>query len=397
MRFVGHALKSLAAGLAIAALSQTGLLFPAAPAVAKDRAGAATSSSPARTGTQSIAVLINDEPITAYEIEQRAALLALQGGGGDGDFKAKAEARWKQIVKDPKTNERFKELLKKNNVQSQEQARALQTTFVKDLQRNMIEQLKREARAGAVSGSKDKARQELIDEKLKLQAAKGLNISVDDQEVDRILGGLAERNKMNIDQFAVHLKGLGVDINTMRSRFRAESAWREVIRRRFGYQVSITGRDVDRYVASAPQKEDSVELQVQRITVPLPAKVDQKIISQRIAEASAVASSFTGCSHTSALTAALPGSKFEDLGVRKPSAIQEPTRSLLLNASEGEMLPPSVAQGGIELWALCSRKTLQSDKVQRENAENELRQKEFEVLAQKHLKDLRQDAAIEYR
>lgn len=397
MRFVGHALKSLAAGLAIAALSQTGVLFPAAPAVGKERAGAATSSSPARTGTQSIAVLINDEPITAYEIEQRAALLALQGGGGDGDFKAKAEARWKQIVKDPKTNERFKELLKKNNVQSQEQARALQTTFVKDLQRNMIEQLKREARAGAVSGSKDKARQELIDEKLKLQAAKGLNISVDDQEVDRILGGLAERNKMNIDQFAVHLKGLGVDINTMRSRFRAESAWREVIRRRFGYQVSITGRDVDRYVASAPQKEDSVELQVQRITVPLPAKVDQKIISQRIAEASAVASSFTGCSSTSALTAALPGSKFEDLGVRKPSAIQEPTRSLLLNASEGEMLPPSVAQGGIELWALCSRKTLQSDKVQRENAENELRQKEFEVLAQKHLKDLRQDAAIEYR
>jgi peptidyl-prolyl cis-trans isomerase SurA len=27
----------------------------------------------------------------------------------------------------------------------------------------------------------------------------------------------------------------------------------------------------------------------------------------------------------------------------------------------------------------------------------ELRQKEFEVLARKHLKDLRQDAAIEYR
>jgi hypothetical protein len=27
----------------------------------------------------------------------------------------------------------------------------------------------------------------------------------------------------------------------------------------------------------------------------------------------------------------------------------------------------------------------------------ELRQKEFEVLAKKHLKDLRQDAAIEYR
>ena len=33
----------------------------------------------------------------------------------------------------------------------------------------------------------------------------------------------------------------------------------------------------------------------------------------------------------------------------------------------------------------------------RESAQNELRQKEFEVLAQKALKDLRQDAAIEIR
>ena len=29
--------------------------------------------------------------------------------------------------------------------------------------------------------------------------------------------------------------------------------------------------------------------------------------------------------------------------------------------------------------------------------QDELRQKEFEILAKKHLKDLRQDAAIEYR
>ena len=73
----------------------------------------------------SIAVLVNDEPITAYEIEQRAAFMALQGGGGGGDFKAKAEARWKAIIKDPKTQERFKELLRKNNVTTQEESAGL--------------------------------------------------------------------------------------------------------------------------------------------------------------------------------------------------------------------------------------------------------------------------------
>jgi peptidyl-prolyl cis-trans isomerase SurA len=92
--------------------------------------------------------------------------------------------------------------------------------------------------------------------------------------------------------------------------------------------------------------------------------------------------------------AASSGGRYEDLGSRKPSTIPEPTRSLLLNARDGDLLPASVSQSGVELWALCGRK---AETSARESAQNELRQKEFEVLAQKHFKDLRQDAAIEIR
>ncbi len=55
---------------------------------------------------------------------------------------------------------------------------------------------------------------------------------------------------MTLEQFSQHMKGMGADINTMRSRFRAEMSWREVVRRRFGQQVAITERDVDKFVAS---------------------------------------------------------------------------------------------------------------------------------------------------
>lgn len=361
-------------------------------------AAGGTGKAQRQKGGQSIAVLVNDEPITAYEIEQRASFIALQGGGGGQDFKAKAEARWKSIVQDPKTNERFKELLKKNNVQSQEEARALQTKFVKDLQANMVAQLKWEARSGAVAGSRSKAQDELIEEKLKLQEAKRLNAVTDEKEVDRIIGGIAERNKMTIDQFAQHMKGMGVDINTMKARFRAEISWREVVRRRFGHLVAITERDVDQFVANTSSLAQSeVELQVQRITLPLPSSLDQAQIAQRIAEADALHRQYSGCASMSALAAATAGAKFEDLGMRKPASIPEPTRSLLLNATDGDLLPASVGQGSVELWALCGRKAPAGQGSARENAQNELRQKEFEVLAQKHLKDLRQDAAIEIR
>jgi peptidyl-prolyl cis-trans isomerase SurA len=345
-------------------------------------------------GGQSIAVLVNDEPITAYEIEQRAAFLALQGGGGGGDMKAKAEARWKSIIQDPKTNQRFQDLLRKNNVQTQEEARALQTKFVKDLQSSMMAQLQREARQSALAGSRGKAQEELIEEKLKLQEAKRLNVVSDDAEVDKILSGIAERNKMTLEQFGQHMKKMGVDIRTMRNRFKAEMSWREVVRRRFGHLVAISERDVDQLMSTSPMAaQGDVELQVQRIVLPLPGAVDQSVIAQRIAEADALARQFSGCASLPAL-AASAGGRHEDLGARKPSTIPEPTRSLLLNARDGDLLPASVSQSGVELWALCGRK---ADTSARETAQAELRQQEFNVLAQKHLKDLRQDAAIEIR
>jgi peptidyl-prolyl cis-trans isomerase SurA len=70
---------------------------------------------------------------------------------------------------------------------------------------------------------------------------------------------------------------------------------------------------------------------------------------------------------------------------------------MLLSAKDGEMLPASVGQGGVELWAVCSRTVVKADEAKREAVQGDLRQKEFEILAKKHLKDLRQDASIEWR
>ncbi len=359
-------------------------------------AGSTGAGSKPKGGNQSIVALINDEPITVYEVEQRAAFIALSSGAG-GDMKAKAEARWKQIIKDPATSTKFQELLKAKNVQTKEEAQALQTTFVKGLQSNMVEQLRRETRTGAVAGSRAKAQDELIDEKIKLQEAKKLSALASDEDVNVLIRSIAERNKMNEQQFGAHMKGMGVDIQTMRARFLAEISWREVVRRRFGNQVAVTGRDVDKLVAANPGGEEEVELTLQRISLPTPAKADQKMLAQRLGEGQTMAAKFTTCADFKNLAAQTGGARFEDLGSRRPSTIPEPTRTMLLNTQDGNMLPPAVGANGVELWAVCGRKTVSGNGQKREEAENELKVKEFEILAKKHLKDLRQDAAIEFR
>ena len=91
------------------------------------------------------------------------------------------------------------------------------------------------------------------------------------------------------------------------------------------------------------------------------------------------------------------GAKFETAQFVKPSTIGEPARSMLLGAKDGELLPPQTSASGVELMAVCSRRLLQMDEKQRQEATQELQSKKFEELANRRLRELRQDAQIEHR
>src|SRR5262249_60458048 len=89
------------------------LAAQAPPRQAAAEAPAAKAEKPGQSGRseQAIVLLVNDEPITAYEIQQRANFLALQGGAGlTPELKAKAEPPWAQITNDPKINDRLNTL-----------------------------------------------------------------------------------------------------------------------------------------------------------------------------------------------------------------------------------------------------------------------------------------------
>ena len=351
---------------------------------ADDRGAGGQATS--RSGTeQSIVALVNDEPITGFEIQQRAAML------GGGSMQQKAQENFKAILKNPKTTERLKAILAKSKDQIIAILEARKKQFGMDLQKQAMES----ARSSVAPGIKKAALEELIEEKLKLQEAKRQGVTVDDAEISRVIAGIAERNKMTEAQF---MQQLGGGADAMKNRIRSTLSWNDVIRRRFGAQIAITSRDVDKLVASSTSAaEDDVELRVQRIRIALPAKMDQASAAQRMQDAEQIRAKFTDCKSSGAIASGFAGAKFEELGKRRPSAFQEPTRTFLLNAKDGEMLPPSMGDGNVELWIVCGRDVVKGQEQQRTQAEGELKQKEFEILAKRHLKDLRQDAHIEYR
>lgn len=347
-------------------------------------------------GSQSIVALVNDEPITGFEVERRSQFMALSSNISD-----QARANMKAIAENPKTNERLRgileETLKANQGKTREAIIALfeerKKQFVLSLQKQAVES----ARASVLPGMKKKALDELIEERLKLQEAKKLNVTIPDDEVEKMFKGIADRNKMTSEQFAAHIKSQGADATDMKARFKASLAWRDVIRRRYGHQISVSPREVERVLAQGTAGEDTVELQLQKITLSSTGKIDQRVMAQRLEEAETLRRQFAGCKSTAGLVKDRPNAKFEDLGSRKAGTVSEPTRSLLLNAKDGEMVPASLAAGGVELYAVCGRKTVSANEEKRAAAENELQMKEFERLAQRHLLDLRKDALIEMR
>ncbi|MBU1213416.1 MAG: SurA N-terminal domain-containing protein [Alphaproteobacteria bacterium] len=367
-----------------------------ASAIAKTTATTSNVIQVRSTGTQGIAVLVNDDPITNYEIDQRQKYLSL----GAGDIQNKARDKFKALISAKSTTEKLRDILrdviKANPGKSKDEILDIFERRKKQFAESLQQQAVSSARASVLPGLRKQAVDELIDERLKLQEAKRLNVLAGDDEVDRLVGGIAERNKMDIEKFGKHMKSMGADVNSMRSRFKAMLSWKNVIRRQFGHQISISTQDLDRAVASA-DGDDKTELNVQLITLLYDNNLGQTELARRLREASELRTKFTGCSMTGTLAQSAGGARFSNLGPTEAVKIPEPTRTLLISASDGEMLPASVGGQGVELWVLCGRKTVGANDAKRDAAAEDLRQREFQVLAERHLNDLRQDAHIEYR
>lgn len=366
---------------------------PTKSASASEGGGTGSVSGP---GVQSISVVVNGDPITNYEIEQRARFLSLQSNIGE-----RAQENFKRLVSQDSTNQRLRAILQEtieaNPGKTQQQVMAIFEERKKQFAMNLQKQAVESARASVVPAKRKEAIDELIEEQLKIQEAKRLGSGVDDKQVDDSFKVIASRNKMTPAQFSDHMRNMGVDPSTMRQKIRSSMAWSEVVRRQISPNVTVSQIEIDRLVGTAGANDTDIEVEVRRIVLPLPPKLDKKTIDQRLAEADTLTSSFTSCRTMASLSNKVQGAKFEDIGARKVSSFEEPLKSQIAAAKDGQLLPPNTTKTGIELYAVCGRKTVKANEEKRQQLAAEMRQKEFEAHARGLLLQLQQKAVIERR
>ena len=370
---------------------------PKKPQTNKTRASASNArprrkKSTTRRKKHSVAILVNDEPITHHEINQRARLLSMN----TGNLGAKVKANFQALIKRKSTNRRLRAILQEvinaNPGKSRDQILAI---FEKRKQR-FARQLQRQAlastRASMVPTQRKRAQKELTEERLKMQEARRLNVLASLADVDRAIADIAKRNKISSKKFLANLKRNGIDAQTFKDKIRAQISWNGVIRRKFGRTISVNMADVDSHIAKASGADD-IKLRVQKITLKLPSNLSQRVVAARLKEGERLQSRFGDCRSSKVLAQSVKGSSFQDLGQISANKIPEPARSLLVQAKDGEMLPPLTQTEGVVLYIMCGRNV----RTAKAKARSALQRREFKIMGSRHLADLKRDAAIEYR
>ena len=68
-----------------------------------------------------------------------------------------------------------------------------------------------------------------------------------------------------------------------------------------------------------------------------------------------------------------------------------------MNAKVGQMTPPTISAAAVELYAVCGKRSVKGDDDARTETKRKLMNQEMALRAERLLRDLRQEAFIEYR
>lgn len=348
----------------------------------------------------------------------------------------------------------------------------------------------------------------LVDEQLQLQEAAKNDIKVDNKEIDAEIERIAKQSNVSAEQILKQLTSQDVSVDALRSQIKAEIAWAKLVQGRFGPRVSVTEDEINQVIermqanadkpqyrvseiflpVESPDQEEAVQqnavrlleqisqgapfpqiarafsrapsasrggdigwvqdgqlppelnqvvskLKPGRISLPVrtssgyyilamsdrrlspmgtpsdaeltlyevslkapPASAPKQKQEEALRMAYGISQAVPGCAAARQLVAENALIEGRDIGALKLSAI--PNKGLkdqLATLTAGNATDPSRTEDGYIVFFVCERKNIGDTTVSREAVENQLFSQQLSMLARRYLRDLRRDATVEMR
>ena len=241
--------------------------------------------------------------------------------------------------------------------------------------------------------------EELINEKLKVQLLKRFSIDGIDKDVDNAYANMARRMRATPKQFSDNLEKSGVKAETLKARIRADLVWNQIIRGRYQSAFQFSDQEVNARLKAKNRQDEDVagyDYTLRPILFVVPRGSPPAAFEARAKEAEALRGRFQGCDAGIALARALPYVAVRTQVVKSSADLPAQLRDVLAKTEIGRLTPPDTTQQGVETYALCSKRQSETGPAKKE-VRDEMFNEAFEVQSKKYLKELRDQAMIEYR
>lgn len=199
----------------------------------------------------------------------------------------------------------------------------------------------------------------LIDERLQIQEAERLGIEVSDEEVQAAIGRIAQNNNMDAQQFLSVLRRERVMPQSLQNQVRARLAWQKVVGQRLRSDVQIGEEEVDAVVERIRSNEGQTQIQVSEIFLAVddPDREDEvRRTAQRLIQQLRNGANFAALARqfSQSATAAVGG----DLGWIQPGRLPDELSGRLREMQPGQAAGPVRTYSGYYIVQLRDRRTL---------------------------------------
>jgi peptidyl-prolyl cis-trans isomerase SurA len=179
----------------------------------------------------------------------------------------------------------------------------------------------------------------LIDDRLKIQEAERLKISISTAEINAGIATIERQNNMSAGYFETYLKKNGIDIDTMRQQIRAERSWVRVVRQELIPDVHIGEAEIDARLAALRANLGKPEYLVAEIFLAvedLRHEAEVRQLGDRLIEQMKQGAPFSALARQFSQT----GSAGGDLGWVSDGMLDDDLMGALRKLDKGNVTPP---------------------------------------------------------
>jgi peptidyl-prolyl cis-trans isomerase SurA len=241
--------------------------------------------------------------------------------------------------------------------------------------------------------------EELVVEKLKIQLLKRFAIDGIDKDVDNAYANMARRMRATPKQFTDNLEKSGVKIETLKSRIKADLIWGQMIRGKYQSSFQFSDTEINARLKAKNRADENVagyDYTLRPILFVVPPKSPPADFEARGKEAEALRARFQGCQEGIVLARGMRNVAVRTQVVKSSVDLPPALRDVLAKTEVGRLTAPEATPQGVEVYALCGKQQSESGPAKKE-VRDEMFNEAFEINSKKFLKELRDQAMIEYR